>query len=119
MAAEFLLLSGASVTPDHGPVQEVADADGKRNNAERSDCPDVAIRLNACNQSKSSNVAERAADEQDAGATGVSRLVQFRLQMDVDSASNRRKPFFATQFANPVIGIQRAEGDSHPQNHGH
>jgi len=39
------LLSGASVTPDHGPVQEVPDADRERNYAERGHRPDVAIRL--------------------------------------------------------------------------
>src|SRR5258708_15199841 len=108
MAAEFLLLSGASVTPDHGPVQEVADADRERNYAERGHRPDVAIRLNARNQSESSDVAECAADQQDAGTAGTPPPVQFMIQPNVNSPGHCREPCFATDFADPAIGVHRA-----------
>src|SRR5216684_3146675 len=88
------------------------------NYTERGDCPDVAVRLNAGDQSKSSDVAESAADEENARAAGTPRLVQFRLHRNVDSAGNRREALFAAQLADTVIGIQRAKGNTHPQNHG-
>src|SRR4029077_16111073 len=77
----------------------------------------VTIRLNARDQSESGDEANRSADEQYAGAAGTRLLIQFRLHRDVHSASNCRLPLFAAEFANPVIGVQRAEGDSHSQSH--
>src|SRR5260370_12723489 len=44
------------VATNHGPVNEVADTDRERNDAERGDCPNVTVRLNAGDQSKSSDV---------------------------------------------------------------
>src|SRR5258708_339459 len=45
-------------------------------------------------------------------------LVQFGLQRNINSAGDRREALFAAQFADPVVGVQRAEGNAHPQNHG-
>src|SRR5712692_4767561 len=112
------MVSSASVAPDERPIEKIADADREGDNAEGGDRPDVAIRLNAGNQSESCDIAECATDEQNSCTAGTRRLVQFRLHRNVNSASNGREPFLAAQLADPVISIQRAEGDSHPQNHG-
>src|SRR5439155_10999166 len=113
------LLSGAGVAANHGPVHEVAESNRKRNDAERGNGPDVAVRLDTGNQSKSRDVAERSADQQNAGAPRTRRLVQLRLHRNVDSAGNRREPLFASKLADPVIRVQCAEGDAHPQRHGY
>src|SRR3981189_1755918 len=80
------------VAPNHGPVNKVTDANREGNHADRGDRPNVAIRLDSRNQSKSSNVADGSADQQNASAPRTRRLVQFRLQRNVDSARNRRAP---------------------------
>src|SRR3989442_8568328 len=118
-ADSWSVFSGSGVAADHRPVNEVTDSDRERDNAKGGSCPDVTIRLNTCNQSESSDVAECATYEQNASAAGTRRLVQLWLHRNVDSAGNRREAFFAAQLADPVVGIQRAEGDTHPQNHGH
>src|SRR6267143_1402138 len=118
-AGQTSLFSGAGVAADERPIEKIANADRERDDAERGNSPDVAIRLDTRNQPERSNVAERPANEQNAGTAGTRRLVQFRLHRNVDSAGNRREPLFTASLANPVIGIQRAEGNSHAQNHGH
>src|SRR5437667_1246416 len=113
------LFSSPGVAANHGPVHEVAESNRKRNDAERGNGPDVAVPLDTGNQSESSDVAERSADQQNAGAAGTRRLVQLRLHRNVDSAGNRCEPLFASKPADPVIRIKCAEGDTHPQRHGH
>src|SRR2546421_7189294 len=97
------LFSSAGVAANERPIEKVADSDRERNNAERSGGPDVPVRLYAGNQSESSDVAKRPADQQNAGTARPRRLVQLRLHRNVDSAGNRREPLFAAQFADPVI----------------
>src|SRR6266478_1378649 len=118
-ASQTSLFLGAGVAADERPIEKISDPNRERNDAERGSRPDVTIRLDARNQSKSSDVAEGAADQQDARTAGTRRLVQFGLHRNVDSAGNRREPLFAAQLADAVIGVQRAEGDAHPQYHGH
>src|SRR5438477_2396454 len=113
------LFSSPGVAADHGPVHEVAESNREGNDAERCNGPDVAVRLDAGNQSKSREVAKRPADQQNAGTARPRRLVQLRLHRNVDSARNRREPLFASKLADPVIRVQCAEGDTHPQRHGH
>src|SRR6266446_5588667 len=102
------MLSGAGVAANERPIEKIANAGCERDDAERGNCPDIAVSLNARNQPERSDVAERSANEQDAGAAGTRRLVQFRLHRDVDSAGNRREPLLAAQLADAVIGVQRA-----------
>src|SRR6267154_1193929 len=101
--------SRAGVAANERPIEKIADADREGNDAKRGSGPDVAVRLDAGNQSESGKVAERSANQQKAGAAGTRRLVQFRLHRNIDSAGNRRKPLFAAQFPDPVIGVERAE----------
>src|SRR5882762_2994724 len=79
----------------------------------------VTFGLIASIQAESDDVADGSADQQDSGAAGTRRLVQFRFHRNINSAGNGREPLFAAQLAHPEIGRQRAEGNSHPQNHGH
>src|SRR5258707_588826 len=104
------LLSGAGVATDERPIEKIANADCERDDAERGNRPDIAIGLDARNYPEGSDIAERPADKQDAGTAGTRRLVQFRLHGNIHSAGNRREPLLAAQFADPVIGVQRAEG---------
>src|SRR5256886_13285435 len=57
---------GMRLAADERPIEKISNADSKRNDADRGSRPDVTIRLDARNQAKSSDVAERAADEQEA-----------------------------------------------------
>src|SRR5260370_25933086 len=68
---------------DERPIQKIADADSERNDAERCNRPDVAIRLDAGNQSEGSDVADGSADQQDAGAAGRPRPRLFSLPPDI------------------------------------
>src|SRR5258706_13322033 len=86
------MLSGAGVAANERPIEKIANADCERDDAERGNCPDIAVSLNARNQPERSDVAERSANEQDAGAAGTPRPVQFRLHRDGGSPGNRRGP---------------------------
>src|SRR6267378_4198914 len=118
-AGQTSLFSGAGVAADERPIEKIANADRERDDAERGNSPDVAIRLDTRNQPERSDVAERPANEQDAGTAGTRRLVQFRLHRNVDSAGNRREPLFAAKFAHAVIRVKRTERDPHSQGHRH
>src|SRR2546429_1928898 len=83
------LFSSPGVAADHGPVHEVAESNRKRNDAERCNGPDVAVRLDAGNQSKSREVAKRSADQQNAGTAGPRRPVQPTLPPDLHPPRKR------------------------------
>src|ERR1700682_3257732 len=74
----------ARVAADERPIEKITDADRERNDAERGNRPDITIRLDARNQSESSDVTDGSADQQDSRAAGKRRLVQFRLHRNVD-----------------------------------
>src|SRR5256886_17492286 len=77
------LFSSPGVAADHGPVHEVAESNRKRNDAERCNGPDVAVRLDAGNQSKSREVAKRSADQQNAGTAGTGRAGPSKVHPQV------------------------------------
>src|SRR5260370_25717465 len=93
------VFSRAGVAEDERPIQKIADADSERNDAERCNRPDVAIRLDAGNQSEGSDVADGSADQQDAGAAGERRPGSFRLHRNGDAPGNRPRPRLAAPLA--------------------
>src|SRR5260370_25103553 len=105
------VFSRAGVAEDERPIQKIADADSERNDAERCNRPDVAIRLDAGNQSEGSDVADGSADQQDAGAAGARRPGQFKLPPNVDPPGQLPPPPLSPQPAGPGKRIQRAPGE--------
>src|SRR5207247_5557537 len=90
-----------------------------RNDAKHRSGPKSAIRLDLRNQSESDDVADGAADQQNACPAGTRRLIQLRLNGNFGTARDGREALFTTQLSNAVVRVQRTKGDSHTQNHCH
>src|ERR1700687_4106476 len=90
-AKRMLLLRSVQVAADQREVDEVADADGQRNNAERRGGPGIVLVLDLRDKAERDDEADRAAGQQDARATRTRGLRELRFHGDADSLGNRRQ----------------------------
>src|SRR5260370_10847887 len=97
------VFSRAGVAEDERPIQKIADADSERNDAERCNRPDVAIRLDAGNQSEGSDVADGSADQQDAGAAARGTLGPYTPPRGVGGVRSTRGPLLARATAQSAL----------------
>jgi hypothetical protein len=67
-------LVSAGVAADQGVVEEVADADGERDDAESGGDPGVGVAGDLGDQAESDDVADGSGAEQDAGSARTSRF---------------------------------------------
>jgi len=102
---------------NQGRVEEVADADGKGQNAERSGNEGFGLSDNSSDDGKHGHEAEPTGNKQNTRAARAGELRQFGFHRNLRAVGQGRQSLFGAQFANPVVGVKGRHRQPTSQNH--
>ena len=102
----------AGVAADQGEVEEVADADGERDDGEGGGDPDFGVVLDLGDEAEGSDDAEGAGAEKNCGAARTGGFGKVGNHGDFYAAGHGGEALLGAEFADVIVGVHGGYGDA-------